>query len=1171
MNQDDEITKTVLVTHEVKAPDNNIEKAKESEKVCVASAGRRNLDDICDVNRYTISFLLELRAKCLTIRDELRFKLVDFKILTHSYPNNVECDVRRGAGISKHISHITPLLHLDMFIDEDLHRIVANYQEIRNVAQNGAQKWFSKESDWIKSKPSSSQKTEKKQKDYLKDLMKNNKPINGLISVTAIEEEMTRAAKAEYLKKQIRQNISIVNDKMDKLKNAFKNKQPPPIIANPAPSTSKEPSKSKNRTESQSSTSSKRKSKDKTAKSQKDRVQQPQLSINNSPITKEAYLILSLLSLQNPVEREQYLIKIAKERELLQRNPENNVISLNPKYGGIFPVIKKQAQQNIDQMAPCVLQINGDRKKVGNNNENAAGRSNERKNSSSNNGQVTDENKKPKFKPDTIKKELSYQEQVMQIVNEVEELPKDLFKLKHNFRMPKQPLNEEMYQEYIDKFVKTLVDQGAGHLHEGEIRINSKNYTQAFVCDKETRDVFIGTPCLRRFALQSDLVQIYVHHGIEVEVPVTTELLNDSSTLEETPIENGVENEPTVIKPKKLGFVTKILEKRNKRTCIGTFSDKFSKELKSARFVPRDVKMPIIHIPKQNWPNALLLEDPKDVENIVYLAEIIDWKGDRAIGNILKPLGKCGDLEVENEAILVQNNLDITPFSEEIIKQLPSSPYIIPEEEFAKRKDLRNMTIFTIDPLTARDLDDALSCRKLENGNYEIGVHISDVSFFLKEGSDLDNIVKEKATTIYMVDNVYHMLPKPLCFLCSLLPGEDKLAFSVFWEMNEDAKIVSTRFARTVINSCTQFAYEHAQKIMDMADDAPLDEKDFPQIFNNVKLNEIRDIIKILQKLAAKLRKARMDNGALKIDQPKLSFRLNPETGRPMSYGVYELKEANRMIEDWMLLANCTVAAFIFKFYPKHSIVRGHSHPSDNSMDNLEGMLKKFDLVLNGRGSKELRDSMEQIIMASESPAGARTVMNVLLSKPMQRAKYFCSGYATKPEDFYHFALAVKIYTHFTSPIRRYADVMVHRTLAAALKYTEPSTRTTEELQSLAGICNMQKWNAKNAGDECSELYFRTYLNEVGSIKARAAVIAMGTYSLEVVLMETGHTIKIFYKYLEPDTIIKPQLGETKITKVYIWWPKEENIKPRKITLFSELNVQVTTQKMKLAINKVFP
>ncbi|XP_063701864.1 DIS3-like exonuclease 2 isoform X2 [Culicoides brevitarsis] len=1078
-------------------------------------------------------------------------------------------------------------LHLNMLMDKDLFRVVTKYELTRKlladeITTKKEPKWLLKDTEWTKSKPGTSSESPKKS-DYLLNLVKNNKPTN-LTSLSSIEEQMTREAKAEFLKKQIQVNIKVANAQLERIKKAHKertNAKEPKIQSNIAPTANEIAKKETVRSRTESQSSSNTSSSTKKRKNKAEKLVQKPLSINSSPLTKEEYLILSMLMLNTPIEREQYLIKIAKERNLLQKHSSNsNILVMNPKYGGILPTIREQAKQNIDQMAPCVLQVNGQQRLVSKNGEQTTSKARMIVKNGEKvmlNGAAKDskseresEDKKRKFKVDSIKKELSYQEQVMQIVNEVEELPEDPSLLKHNFKMPRFPVNDAKYQENVDSFVKKLVSENAGHLHKGEIRINAKNYGQAFVCDKEARDVFIGTPCLRRFALQGDVVEIYVHHGVEVEVPESPNDLNVSRSECEGGAAN-VEVEATApTKPRKLGFVTRIIQKKHNRQCIGTFSETFSKETKMARFVPRDIKMPVIYIPKQNWPNALLLNDPKDVEKVVYLAEIIEFKGEKAIGNILKPLGKCGELEVENEAILVQNNLDITPFSEHIINQLPKSPFVIPEEEYAKREDLRKTTIFTIDPLTARDLDDALSCKKLENGNYEIGVHISDVTYFLKEGTELDDLVKEKATTIYMVDNVYHMLPKPLCFLCSLLPGEDKFAFSVFWEMKEDTTIVKTRFARTIINSCTQFAYEHAQKIIDLPDDSPLDEKDFPQIANGVSLKEIQGIIKVLQRFAVKLREKRMANGALKIDQPKLSFRLDPETGKPVSYSVYELKEANRMIEDWMFLANCSVAAFIFKYKPKHSILRNHSRPSDNAMDNLENTLKKFDYVLNGRTSTELRDTMEQIINASASPDGARTVMNVLLSKPMQRAKYFCSGTATQLEDFYHFALAVKMYTHFTSPIRRYADVMVHRTLAGILEYAPPSNRSTEELQNLANICNMQKYNAKNAGDESSDLYFRTYLNQVKSIKTRAAVISLGTYSLEVVLMQTGHTVKIFYKYLEPHTKVIAGQGE-KITKVLMFWPTNADIKPRKITLFSELVVEVTTQKMKLAINRVFP
>lgn len=570
----------------------------------------------------------------------------------------------------------------------------------------------------------------------------------------------------------------------------------------------------------------------------------------------------------------------------------------------------------------------------------------------------------------------------MLIVNEIEDLPKNLKDLQYNLGMRSKNESNEERQEILDFFTKQLVAWGKGHMHSGEVRINNKNYFQAFVNDREAKDVFIGTPCLRKFALQGDIVEVYVHHGLEIEFPE-----QESNDSNESPDILDQTAEPIFKAPTKLGFVTRIIEKRHTRRCVGTFFAKdFTKDSKSAKFVPRDNKMPLIFIPKQNWPNALLVEKPEDIANVVYMAEIIDWKDEKAIGNVIKSLGQCGELEVENTAILVANNLSITPFEEEILAQLPPSPFVIPSEEIEKREDLRDEIVFTIDPLTARDLDDALSLKLLPSGNFEIGVHISDVSYFLKEGTELDDIVKEKATTIYMVNNVYHMLPKPLCFLCSLLPGEDKLAFSVFWEMTPDATIVSTRFAKTIVNSCTQFAYEHAQKIIDKGNDQ-LDATDFPEIQNGVTLKQIQYRVLRLNSLATLLRKKRMAKGALKIDQPKLSFRLNPETGQPIEYNVYELKESNRMIEDWMLLANCSVAAYIYQTFPKTSILRAHSKPNDNSLDNLEGTLKKHGLELVGRNSTELRESMEKIIASSQSPDGARAALNVMLSKPMQRAK----------------------------------------------------------------------------------------------------------------------------------------------------------------------------------------
>lgn len=602
-------------------------------------------------------------------------------------------------------------------------------------------------------------------------------------------------------------------------------------------------------------------------------------------------------------------------------------------------------------------------------------------------------------------------------------------------------------------------------------------------------------------------MEIYVHHGVEVEIS------NDTSQ------DSGEIEEPSTRPIKqKVGFVTKVIERRHTGRCVGCFEPLKPHHIqkKSIKFIPRDSKMPVLSIPRQNVPNALLVNDPKEIENILYMAEIVAWKANGPVGNIIKSIGKCGELEAETLAILEQNSLSIVPFPDELVAQVPQDPYRIPDKEFAYREDLRKLCIFTIDPATARDLDDALSVKLLDNGNYEVGVHISDVSFFLEENSLLDDIVKEKATTIYMIDNVYHMLPKPLCFLCSLLPGDDKLAFSVFWEIDSDCQVLRTRFTRTIINSCAQLSYDDAQKVIENPD-KNFKTKEMPAIYGEHKVKDITNAIKILYKISLRLREKRMKNGSLKIDQPKLAFRLHPETGEPTEYSVYELKEANRMVEDFMLLANFSVAAYIYEAFPNTSILRNHPEPNENSLTNLERTLTKFGYELNGRSSRLIRDSMEQIIKASSSPLATQTVLNVMLSKPMSRARYFCSSFAEKPEDFYHFALSAPIYTHFTSPIRRYADIMVHRALSAALTYAKPSLREPEELQRLANICNTQKWNAKNAGDECSELYFRYFIAKAGSIRAKAAVMGIGQYSVEVVLIDTGHAIKVYYKVSEND------------------------------------------------------
>lgn len=513
----------------------------------------------------------------------------------------------------------------------------------------------------------------------------------------------------------------------------------------------------------------------------------------------------------------------------------------------------------------------------------------------------------------------------------------------------------EENQKNLENFVKTLIDLNVGYLVEGEIRISTKNCRDSFLSNStREKDVYFPTVSLRMGSFHGDVVRAFVLNNADT----------DSNKI--------------------IGFVVKIIEKNHNRKCIGSII-RIKRDGSYFSFKPKDGKIPIVKIPLSELPNI----KNKNIEVIsedLYFVEITSYIHENANGKVIQKLGKCGDLIIENKAILIDNNLDPTPYSQEIIDSLPKTPFVIPDEEYSKRKDLRESCIFTIDPSTARDLDDAVSCKELPNGNFEVGVHISDVTYFLQENSELDLIVKEKATSVYMVDAVYHMLPQPLCFLCSLLPGEDKLAFSVFWELSETGEVISTRFARTVINSCAQLAYEHAQEIIENPD-KKFTEDDFPKIHNNFKPEDLTRTVLQLQKLALVLRKKRFENGALRIDLPKFKIVLDDKTGKPINFYFQEMKDSNRLIEDFMLLANNTVADFIHKTFPERAILRNHFPPQAKLMKKLNTMLEGFGMAIDTTDSKTIRDSLATIMSKSKNKSATQCIINTLTAKQMTRAR----------------------------------------------------------------------------------------------------------------------------------------------------------------------------------------
>lgn len=691
---------------------------------------------------------------------------------------------------------------------------------------------------------------------------------------------------------------------------------------------------------------------------------------------------------------------------------------------------------------------------------------------------------------------------------------------------------ERQFSPYlsIEEVEKGLQDDS---LLEGVLRINPRQFQHSYVssADKSQQDVLIDGVKNRNRALEGDIVII--------------QYIEDDSEENKT---NGEEKQ-------KKGKVVFIKEKFHTRLCIGNLKLMPDKSRQRALFVPRDYRVPRLNIPFTNWPNNFYTES-KSYENTLFLAKIEEWNDVRfAKAKIICQIGQSGDMETETKAILAQTDLDITPFGPEVRQFFPNSDYIIPEAEISLRKDCRNMCIFSIDPFSCRDVDDAISCERLSNGNFEIGVHISDVAHFLAENTILDKKVAEKATTIYMVERAYHMLPDELCMLCSLSSGVDKLAFSIFWEMTEDAQVVRHTFAKTVIHCCGQLAYENAQAVLDNNENA---ESTFPELYNGFSFKDIEQRIKKLGELSAILRERRFEGGALKLDQPKVSFHLNPANGLPESFLISYSKTSHQLIEEFMLLANITVAHRIYDDHPTIAFLRSHPPPSVYMLKQLAKSLKPMGINLEINSAGELNKSLLPYVGSDSTDKGRVMVLNMLCAKPMARAKYFCAG---GPEDDYsHYALNVPLYTHFTSPIRRYADVMVHRLLAASLQYRETPQWEEDVVSMIAAQCNKQKYNAKKAGELSTKLYILKYIELNTPVITEAVVVEIREKYIDVIVVSMGLNRRIFFNSDFPGEYecIKSDAG-IKLSKMKLTWMKSDDLPniTQMIEVFSLLQIEM--------------
>jgi len=444
----------------------------------------------------------------------------------------------------------------------------------------------------------------------------------------------------------------------------------------------------------------------------------------------------------------------------------------------------------------------------------------------------------------------------------------------------------------------------------------------------------------------------------------------------------------------KEGEVIEILQRaKTEFTGIVKLSERF------AFFVPDDRKMMHdIFIPMNQLNGAK--------NGIKAVAEITDWPSDakNPIGRIKHILGAQGENDTEMNAILAEYGFPLS-FPAEVEHEADEIPEIITEQEIAKRRDFRDILTFTIDPFDAKDFDDAISFKRLDNGNYEIGVHIADVSHYIIPDSALDKEALDRATSVYLVDRVIPMLPERLSNgLCSLRPKEDKLCFSAVFEMDKEANIITEWYGKTIIHSDRRFTYEEVQEIIEAKAGDHVDEI--------LKLNELAYI----------LRARKFKNGAISFETTEVKFILDA-TGKPTGVYVKERKDAHKLIEDFMLLANRKVAEYVSKLGKgKHKytfVYRAHDSPKPESLANFAKFAERFGYKINTKSDKETAKSLN-FLMEDVEGKKEQNVLTQLAIRSMAKAIY-----TTKASS--HYGLAFDHYTHFTSPIRRYPDVMVHR------------------------------------------------------------------------------------------------------------------------------------------------
>ena len=601
----------------------------------------------------------------------------------------------------------------------------------------------------------------------------------------------------------------------------------------------------------------------------------------------------------------------------------------------------------------------------------------------------------------------------------------------------------------------------SGKYLQGMFQGSRQNYLEGHVnVPSMEKWVFVqGLQSLNR-AVHEDTVAVELLPESEWSCPSGLVMMDTEDQVEkgeETEDEEGEGKvahkavDPSLLEP--TGKVVGII-RRNWRPYCGTLLPLTSMKGTRHTFIPAERCIPRVRLETRQASSLL-------GKRIVVSIDTWPRSSRFPCGHFVRELGEIGDKATENEVLLLEHEVPHQSFSQAVLADLPRLPWTITENDLKQRRDLRQLDVCSVDPPGCTDIDDALHCREKENGNLEVGVHIADVSHFIQPGTALDREASDRGTTVYLADMRIDMVPELLSSnLCSLRGGEERFAFSVLWEMTPDANIVSTQFTKSVIRSRAALTYAEAQMRID-------DPK---------QSDPVTESLRHLNRLAKILKQGRVEKGALTLASPEVRFEVDSETHDPVDLQTKELRETNSLVEEFMLLANISVAQHIHQHFPHCALLRRHPSPPLSNYDILIKAGKARDIPIHVESAKTLANSLEEANIP-DLPY-FNTMLRIMATRCMMQAVYFCSG-TLPPEEYHHYGLAMPIYTHFTSPIRRYSDLIVHRLLAVAVRAatTYPDLLDKHKAQTLCNHLNhrhkMAQYAARASIRLHTEIFFR--------------------------------------------------------------------------------------------------